>query len=280
MSVQNHEQIAFWNGARAATWVADQELLDRALAPFGEVALARAAAQPGESVVDVGCGCGASTLALADAVGSSGRVLGIDVSEPMLARAAERAAGRRTIQLMRADAATYPFVAEASLLHSRFGVMFFEDPVAAFQQLARALVPGGRMAFVCWRTLVENPWLAVPFGVARRLVPSAAAPSPDAPGPLAFGDADRVRAILGRAGFSRVEISPFDHPMPFGDGRGVAGIVEDALTRGPIVRLLQDVDDATRESVRRSLAEELAPQIVDGTLVMGAGAWVVSARVN
>ncbi len=275
---ENQQQIEFWNGARGETWAAEQEALDRALAPFGEAVLRAAAAVVGESVVDIGCGCGASTLALADLVGASGRVHGVDVSAPMLARARQRASGRSEIHFTEADASRFAFLAEASLLHSRFGVMFFDQPERAFAHLTGALRDGGRVAFVCWRGLADNPWLAIPLAVARTLLPSAPLPHPNAPGPLAFGDPDRVRAILKGASLVDVTCTPFDHPMPLGDGSGLASVIEDAMTRGPIVRLLDGVADEMREMVRGALAEALTPELRDNTVTLDGGAWIVTAR--
>src|SRR5262249_32133419 len=151
----NAEQVRFWNDAGSRRWVRQQALLDAMLASLGRRALERAAARHGERVVDVGCGCGDTSLALARAVGVTGRVTGIDVSRPMLERAGERAreAGLGTVCFVEADAQTHPFAREHDLVFSRFGVMFFIDPVVAFRNLRGALGPGGRLAFVCWQAL-------------------------------------------------------------------------------------------------------------------------------
>lgn len=279
----NDEQIAFWNGPRGEAWVRDQETMDRALEPFGQAVLARAAPRTGEHVVDIGCGCGASMLALAAAVGPSGSVLGVDVSAPMLARASERARGLTQVSCVQADAATYAFEPRANLLFSRFGVMFFVDPAAAFANLRRALVPRGRLAFVCWRTLADNPWLAVPLAAARRIVqPAAPLPPPDAPGPLAFADAERVRAILERAGFADVTFTPFNHAMPLGDRGGLDVAAEQAITLGPTARLVAaaNLDDATRERLLREVRESLAPYAVGDVVSLPAAAWIVAASLS
>ena len=275
------EQIAYWNGPRAETWVRDQETMDCALEPFGRAALDEAAPRASESAVDVGCGCGATTVALAAAVGVTGSVVGVDVSAPMLERARERARGLAQVAFVAGDAARHAFEPRADLLFSRFGVMFFADPAAAFSNLRRALAPHGRLAFICWRALAQNVWLAVPLAAARRIVQPAGPPPPaDAPGPLALADSERVRAILERAGFADVRFAPFDHTMPLGDGRGLDAAAEHALTLGPTARMLAaaNPDEATLARVRDEIRASLAPYAVSNVVRLPAAAWIVTAR--
>src|SRR5689334_20742768 len=158
----NSEQIEYWNGGAAETWVELQDRLDRQLDSLGRAALAALGPRAGEHVLDVGCGSGQATLQLADAVSPGGRVLGIDISEPLLAAARHRNRNPR-VSFLRADAQTHPFEQPFDAIYSRFGVMFFADPVAAFVNLKRALKPGGRLAFVCWRAEAENPVMTVPI---------------------------------------------------------------------------------------------------------------------
>lgn len=277
MRTPNAEQIAYWNGPSGASWVADQDLRDRSLAPFGEAALGSARVKPGERVLDVGCGCGATSLALAEAVGPSGHVLGLDVSEPMLAHARHRARGLPQLTFRSGDAGSAPFEGDAHLLFSRFGVMFFEDPAASFAHLRTALAAGGRLAFVCWRGLAENPWLEVPFSAAQAVLPRAS-PVLEGPGPLAFADPAQVRSILERAGFTEIAVAPFDHVMPLGDGRGLDAAAAEAMTLGPAARLLKDVDEPTRQQVGAAIRQALAPHLRGQQLTLGAGAWVVTAK--
>ena len=157
-------QIAYWNGTGGGHWVRRQELTDLVLAPVAEVALARAAVKPGDRVIDIGCGCGATTLVLADAIQPGGALVAADVSEPMLGRARERIGERAGVAYVCADATTYGFAPGwADLLFSRFGVMFFGDPVAAFANMRCGLRPGGRTVFACWRKPAENPWMMLPL---------------------------------------------------------------------------------------------------------------------
>jgi len=281
MATPNSDQIAHWNGARGESWVREQEARDRSLAPFGEAAIARARPAAGERVLDIGCGCGASTLAIAAAVGPGGAVLGVDVSTPMLARARERAAGFPAIQFARADASTYAFDGSFDLAFSRFGVMFFDNPRAAFANLRRALRLTGRMAFVCWRSLEENHWMAVPFQAVREAFPSLPVPVwRGVPGPLAFADPDDVRRILSDAGFAAVQIEPFDHPMPLGDGGGLEAAAADAVTIGPTARLLADADEATLDRARQAVQRALRPHLKGTDVSLPGAAWVVSARAS
>ena len=198
----NTEQREYWNEQAGPTWVRNQERLDAQIQPWGELALNALAAAPGEAVLDVGCGCGATSLALAAQVGPEGRVVGLDLSGPMLARARERAAaeGRANVSFLQADAQTHAFAPEFDALFSRFGVMFFDDPPAAFANLAGALRPGGRLSFACWQGREQNGWVSIPMAALIGEVELPPPPAPDAPGPFALGDPDRLRALLEGAG--------------------------------------------------------------------------------
>jgi ubiquinone/menaquinone biosynthesis C-methylase UbiE len=169
---KNEAEITYWNSAGGRRWVERQQSQDIVLGPILQATLERAQVRQGERVVDIGCGTGASAIALAERVGPSGHVLGVDVSAPMLARAAERLAPGGPVKFVRADATTYRFeTATFDLLFSRFGVMFFAEPARAFANLRTALKPGGRLAFACWRKFDENPWLKVPLRAALEHVP-------------------------------------------------------------------------------------------------------------
>jgi ubiquinone/menaquinone biosynthesis C-methylase UbiE len=193
-----------WEGAKGDLWVRRQRENDAFLEPFGEAALRRAWVAAGERVIDVGCGCGATTLALARAVGSDGLVTAVDVSAAMLDVARERA--RRAnleerIAFVCADAATHAFVpGGADALYSRFGVMFFAEPTGAFANLRRAMRRGGRLAFVCWQRDEDNAWKWLPFTAALTVLPAPAPRNPEAPGGASFASPERVQRILGGAG--------------------------------------------------------------------------------
>ena len=265
-----------WDEEAAKRWIVVEEAMDQALEPFGEAALARAQPRPGERMIDVGCGCGATTIALADVAGSAGRVLGVDIAAPMLARARQRVGDRPQVELVEADAETFRFDDDHDLVFSRFGVMFFGDPGAAFRNLARSLRGGGRLAFICWRRFEENPWFNATFAALRDVVPDAAPPPVDGPGPCAFADPDRTKMLLEASGFDQISLHAVDLPIFLGSD--VPAAVQLATNTGPVGRALPGVDERTRAAVRGRLdalfGRHLGPK---GVFLPGA-AWVVVAR--
>lgn len=277
----NAQQITYWNEVSGPKWVALSDLIDAQIAPLGREAIDRAAPSPGERVLDVGCGCGQTTVDLARRVGPSGEVVGVDVSRPMLADAERRAAAapEAPVRFLPADAQTHPFDPGAfDLVFSRFGVMFFEDPAAAFANLARALRPGGRIVFACWQALDRNAWMRVPVAVAARHLSLPAPGDPHAPGPFAFADAERLRGLVTAAGLADVVAEPLERDLVVGAGLEMEAIVDFLLQMGPTGAALRDASDELVATVRASLHEAMAPYHRGDGLVMGAAAWLVSAR--
>ena len=169
------DQVEFWNGKAGGHWAEEQERIDAMLAPVLDMLIPQAKVKPGEAILDVGCGTGASSIELAKLVGPKGEVIGLDVSAPMLERARERGKGIANLHFIHADAAMHSFTHPvADLLFSRFGVMFFGDPAAAFTNLKRALKPGARLAFACWRKIDENKWMQIPLHAAYEHVEAQA----------------------------------------------------------------------------------------------------------
>ena len=210
----------YWNGRPASVWVAEAERLDSMLAPFGRRLLAAAALQPGERVLDVGCGNGAVSLEAARAVGSGGRVTGLDLSAPMLGLARRRAEDQGVdVDFVQGDAQTTSFDRPFDVVVSRFGVMFFDDPEAAFANLATAVRPGGRMLFVCWQEMFANEWVAVPASAMVAHVGLPELPEPGAPGPFSLADADRTKSLLDSAGWSEVTVEERKEKRRMGGGR-------------------------------------------------------------
>jgi SAM-dependent methyltransferase len=231
---QNADQIAFWNGPAGQRWTDRQQAQDIMLAPVADILIDRAKAGVGERIVDVGCGCGATTIALAQKVGPAGHVFGIDVSAPMLGRARQLAPRGLPVDFELADATVYPFEpASADLLVSRFGVMFFAEPVLSFANMRRALRPSGRMAFACWREPRDNPWLMAPLQAAYKHAPRLPQPGPDDPGPFSFASEQRVVGILSSAGFTAIEMERCDLSLDIAIGRGLEAAVETAVGIGP-----------------------------------------------
>lgn len=278
-TISNEQQTTYWNEDAGPLWVAYQERLDRHIEPAGLAAMDAAEVKSGEHVLDIGCGCGGSSLELARRVGDSGRVVGADLSGPMLARARERAeeAGLSHLTFVQADAQTYAFEqASFDLMFSRFGVMFFEDPVAAFRNMRGALRPGGRACFLCWRPVQENPWILVPMMAAAQHVEMPAPPAPGEPGPFAFGDPDRVRAILSEAGFEAISINPHDEARAF--EQSVQEAVDFLQHIGPLSRLLTDVDGQKRTEVLDAVAKALEPYAGPDGVTTPRAMWIVRAE--
>jgi SAM-dependent methyltransferase len=273
----NAAQVDYWNTTAGVVWAQFQEQLDRQIEPLGLEAMRVLAPAPGERVIDIGCGCGQTTAELAARVGRTGSVVGVDISEPMLAvsrqRPLARAAARPSFRL--ADVQTGDLgAAEFDAAFSRFGVMFFADPVAAFANIRKALKPGGRLGFVCWRPLRDNPWMLAPMEAALPFLPPLPPTDPTAPGPFAFADPDRVRAILAGAGFSAVEIEPFDDRI---GGSEVEQTMTLIFRIGPLGAALREHPQcaaAAAGAVRSKILEFETP---DGVL-MPAAVWIVHAR--
>jgi SAM-dependent methyltransferase len=273
------EQLEHWNGPGAQRWVSQQERLDRVLEPLGLLALQHAAPQPGERAIDVGCGCGASTLELAERVGVSGAVLGVDISAPMLARASERAEARALswAAFVESDATSYAFGGDADLVFSRFGVMFFADPAAAFANLQRALRPGGRLCALAWRRFDENAWGRIPFEAAISVLgPQPPPPPAGSPGPFSLADEPRVRALLAGAGFSAVELQPVDRALVISNS-GLDEAVAFSMEAGPAARVLLNVDAETSARVSAAMRRALEPYASGKQVALGAAAWIIRA---
>lgn len=280
MAEANAEQRAYWNEQAGPIWVAMQERMDAQIGAHGARALAVLNARPGERVLDVGCGCGDTALAIARAVGAGGRVLGLDLSAPMLARARERAAaaGAANVSFEQADAQTHALPAGAfDALFSRFGVMFFEAPAAAFANLARGLRPGGRLVFACWQPPKANPWVAVPLAALAAVVPLPPAPPEGAPGPFAFGDPERVRGILAEAGFADIAFRSEELAMGFGGIDEAAAFLTEL---GPASRAVREAGggEALKEKAQAAIRNALVPYARGGPVELGSAIWVVSAR--
>jgi SAM-dependent methyltransferase len=277
----NAAQIAYWNDRAAVTWTAFQERLDTLFEPVTALALDAAAPTPGQHVIDIGCGCGATVLALADRVGPTGEVLGLDVSEPMSARARERiaAAGLSNVRVVVSDAAVHAFPAAGTdLLFSRFGVMFFADPLAAFANLHRTMRPGGRLLCVAWRTLADNPWFLVPLQAAGALLPAQPPADPEAPGPFAFADPDRTLRIFQNAGWEDVTLTRHDVAMRFAAAGQVESATEFATRVGPLARALADESPETQSSVRSAVAEALKAYDGPTGINLTGSIWLIAAR--
>lgn len=271
-------QSALWNGPAGRAWVVLQEVLDRMFEPFAQVLLEAAAREPVRQVLDVGCGAGGTTLALADSLGSRGDCLGIDVSEPLvaLARARVRDAGA-PVRFICADAQAHAFAPERfDLVVSRFGVMFFGDPVGAFSNLRRAARDGAALRFVAWRSPLENPFMTAAERAVAALLPPSAAPAPNAPGQFAFADSARVHAILVQSGWIDVEIRRLDRDCTFAE----RDLLPYLTQMGPLGRALPGLEASTRARVIEAARAAVEPYVHGPDVRFTAACWQVDARAS
>ena len=281
MTKPNAQQIEYWDELSGPKWVALADTIDAQLEPLGFATMDLAGVREGERVIDVGCGCGQTGLELARRVGSGGEVLGVDVSGPMLADARARCerAGLGHLRFLQADAQTHAFEAgRFDLLFSRFGVMFFEDPAAAFANLRTALVDDGRLCFVCWQEIGRNPWMVAPAMSAAKHVEMPERPPENAPGPFAFADAARVEGILEAAGFSTVSHRALEGEMAVGEGRSLEEIVGFMLQLGPAGAAMREAGEDATAQVLATATEDLRPFYREGAIRMPYAAWQFTAQ--
>lgn len=272
-------QREFWSGKAGEEWAAHVKSTDAMLAPTAEAALAAGAIQAGERVLDIGCGAGGTSLDIARSVGASGGVVGVDVSPQLLSVARARAAeASLTIEFVEADAATACFDKPFDAAFSRFGVMFFDEPAPAFANIRQQVKSGGRLAFICWRTIEENAWSTAALAAIQPMLKTPLArPDPDAPGPFAFADATKVERILRDAGWRDVTLASWDGQVALGGGGTLDEAVEFAMKVGPCARLIAELDLDMAEA-RRRVAEQFRTQRQPNDFMFPAACWVVTAR--
>lgn len=271
-------QMRLWNGDKGRAWVEVQAVLDRMLKPFGELLLDAFAAQPTDRVLDVGCGTGATTLAVAQAIGKRARCIGIDISEPMITAARSRA-GRdgSSASFICADAQTHSFEpAGFDTIISRFGVMFFDNPVRAFANLRRAASEGAALHAVVWRGAEENPFMTAAERAAAPFLPQVAARRPGAPGQFAFANELYVRRILQDSGWAGIDIRPVDV---------VCTLPEKELVRyftrlGPLGQVIDEADVRTRTRVIETVRAAFDPYVDGDEVRFTAACWMVGARAS
>jgi SAM-dependent methyltransferase len=271
----NRQQLRAWEGDEGAYWAAHADYFDRSLARYTDAFFTAAAIRPGERVLDIGCGTGGTAReAVRRAEGCE--VVGVDLSSAMLEVARREAERERLtgVSLVQGDAQVHPFEAESfDVAISRTGTMFFADPVEAFRNVGRALVPSGRLTLLVWQSLPANEWFReiVDAFSAGRSMPT---PPPDAPGPFALSDPVRTRAILGQAGFDDIEILPLSEPMWFGRD------ANDAVTfiRGTAGWMLDGLDEGARDRALRDLRDSAEAHLVDDGVAFGSATWLVTAR--
>ena len=277
----NAAQREFWNSPATRVWADQHERMDRVVAEFTKQILDLAAPQPGESVLDIGCGGGTTTLELAKRVGPTGRVLGADISENSIAQVQRRIAGAglKQAEAVVADVAAHPFPPNGfDLVFSRFGVMFFADPTAAFANVRCAVKPGGRLSLAVFRTARENLWPQGPLEAVRHLLPPLPTPGPEDPGPFSWADPARVHRILEGAGFREVKLIRLDPKMRLGPPGGVTEAADFMMTFGPLTRVLPSLALEQRDAVRAGVESFFRGHDGSEGIVLPAANWVVQAR--
>ena len=273
----NPRGAAFWNSTMGHAWVSQQAVISDVFTSVTSVSLDAAGVKPGEHVIDIGCGPGDTLLAFARAVGPSGDALGVDVSVPMLEFARHRAAdaGLANVTCALADATTYAFEPRrANLVYSRFGMMFFDDPIKAFTNIRSAMKMGGRLVFVCFRTMPESPWFRVPIEAARPHVPPQPPVDPLAPGMFSLAREDRLRGVLTEAGFREIALNATDVPI---HGKDTTQSMAFITQVGPLPALLENASDEQRKRATEAARNALAAQIGADGRGLHVGLWLVSA---
>ncbi|MFQ5426346.1 MAG: class I SAM-dependent methyltransferase [Gaiellales bacterium] len=282
MASPNAGMREHWNEAVGPDWVREQERLDTQLQPLGLLAVEALGPLTDPTLLDVGCGCGGSTLVAAALAGERGHVRAVDISRPMLERARERVEalglGHR-VDLLLADAQDADLGrARFDGALSRFGVMFFDDPVAAFSNIRRALRPGAPMAFVCWRARELNPWFSETSAAAAAHVEVPASPPPGTPGPFGLADEALILRVLADAGFEAAAVHAVDTVML--TGASLDDAVDSALAIGPVARALS-ASDAGREreqAVANAVRDVLSAYARPDGVRVPVAVWVVTAR--
>jgi ubiquinone/menaquinone biosynthesis C-methylase UbiE len=275
---RNAAEVAYWNGPGGERWVAHQRMQDVLLAEVAELLMQRAAPRDGETVLDIGCGAGTTSIALARQVAPDGRVLGVDVSAPLLERARQHAPAGLPLEFALADATVYPFTpGAADLLFSRFGVMFFADPARSFANMRTGLRAGGRAVFACWREPRANPWLMLPLQAAYRHVPRLPEVGPEDPGPFAFASEARVRGILERAAFGAITLEPVDLSFDLAEGQGLDRAVELSIGMGPASRALDGQPAELRVAAAEAIRAALAPYQHGNRVPLAGAIWIARA---
>jgi ubiquinone/menaquinone biosynthesis C-methylase UbiE len=271
-------QAEFWNGAGGQMWVQRIEDTHKLIEPLGSLIRTRAAAKPGEAILDVGCGGGQNSVELAQDVGPEGRVVGLDVSEVILDYARRQPDLPQNLEYVLGDAGSEDLETAAfDLLFSRFGVMFFEDPIAAFTHMHSALKPNGRVAFLCWQAPQLNPWLSVPMQAIYQFIPPPAAAEPRSPGPFAFAEEVWIREILDDAGYANVNVEGINHDISMGS---LDDAVAYMMRFGPAVEALNEADEETSRKVEAAIRQAFEPFVVDGHVKGPTATWIVTADAS
>ena len=276
----NADMSEFWNGEGARKWLRFQDRMDVILLPFGHEAMVASEISTNNFVLDIGCGCGDTSLEIGRRVGKHGRVHGLDISGPMIkeARSRESLAGQKNVTFDCSDAQTHQFHPVYDVVFSRFGVMFFEDPMAAFSNIRCAIKPGGRLVFICWQPAKDNEWVSRSLDIVANHIMLPEPPGPEDPGPMSFGDANRINRILTNTGFSDIRIE--GRNTPFTVGVNTEEAVEFLTQLGPAGGAIanSDANEETKFRIVSDMRVALESYETDQGITLGSATWVVTAQ--
>lgn len=267
----NTEQAEFWNGRMGDAWASVEDNIDKMLAPMTESAISLLAPATGQYIIDIGCGCGSTSIAIAD---RGAEVWGVDISDKMIRQANSK---NSNVSFSVADAASVPFEANYDAIFSRFGIMFFSDPEAAFENLKSALKPGGRFVFLCWQIPAKNPWMGMAGQALQPYQPAdLPAPDPTAPGPYSLADPDRTKQLLTTAGFTDISIESIERDIYL--GKDVSEALEFQKRVGPLSALLAETEASKHEELIGVVRDVFEPLVDSEGIRLPAAVWLVDAR--
>jgi len=281
MSEVNKNQKDFWSGKGGDIWVERQNAMDTMLSPLGEAALNKLDFNEEENVLDIGCGCGHTTLNIAERIGPSGNVTGLDISEPMLKRAKESAiemsltnTSFKCVDVQTEDLGEAIY----STAFSRFGVMFFEDSIAAFKNINKSLISGGCLSFVCWQSPAVNPWQSLFIQEIKKFL-ELPSPPPRSPGPFAFMESEYVSSILEESKFQDITIEGYETEVNMFSGRSLSDSVKDYISINPVVSgMLKESSENKIAEIIDSAIEAFSPYYTEKGLIFPSATWLVTAR--
>ena len=281
MSEVNKNQKDFWSGKGGDIWVERQNAMDTMLSPLGEAALNKLNFNEKENVLDIGCGCGHTTLNIAKRIGPSGNVTGLDISEPMLKRAKESAVEMsisntsfKCVDVQTEDLGDQIY----SAAFSRFGVMFFEDSIAAFKNINKSLISGGYLSFVCWQSPAVNPWQSLFIQEVKKFL-DLPSPPPRSPGPFAFMESEYVSSILEESKFQDITIEGHEAEVNMFSGRSLSDSVKDYISINPVVtQMLKESSENQIAEIVNSGIEAFSPYYSEKGLIFPSATWLVTAR--
>jgi len=278
--IANEGMHEFWNGTGALKWLRFQDRMEKNLTPYGHEVMSAAMISTGDFVLDIGCGCGDTSFQMARRVKDNGHVYGVDISVPFVTEATKRKAlaSAQNTTFLCGDAQVYPFeTAVFDVVFSRFGGMFFDDPVQAYGNVRRGMKNNGRLAFICWRPAKDNEWISLSLDVVANHISLPEPLGPEDPGPMSFGDENRVLQILTKAGFSNIQIEASN--TPFTVGTNVDEAVEFLTQLGPAGGAIfqSGTDEASKTHIAADLRKALEPFLTERGVVLGAATWIVTA---